>query len=656
MATFPAVSRNCVAEIGKMTLRRKSFFIISATLAGLVLLLYGVSRLILLDSYQQLERSAVVADTERVSNSINSQLQQLGRTTVDWAYWDDTLEFVQGRYDEYINDNLTIDTLVNLDLNFTIYQDRHGQVIFSKFVNLEEEIETMPSFSLEGDLLQVLTPDPQDLLSGVTGIMKVNGRPMLVASRHILNNQGEGPSAGTLIFGAYLDEARIAVLEEMLTTHFTLYDVGDPTLPSLWQEIITALGNSDQVAVQPQDRESISGYRILADIQREPAYLLKVDLPRTLYRQGLATLAYFVTNLLFFGVIVIVVTLLLMNRLVLAPLGRLHEGVTRIKHTGNLALTVEAAGNDEIAGLGRVLNDLLAEVESSRDQLQSFNRELERRVAERTEALASVNQALRAEVNERKQTEVKLAAARDQALESLRLKAQILANVSHDVRTPLNVINLRCEMLMHQNDEPLKPRQKKLLETILFSSGELLRFFDNLLQQSQAQDKKVKIVQAPFSPRELVREVEMLMLPQAEKKGLSWRSEVDANLPLLLIGDQERLKQILNNLADNAIKFTEVGEVVVHLARRGEEKWAMVVSDTGHSIAEKDKDQIFDAFWQVDGSPTRRVNRGVGLGLFIVKELTLLMGGEVGIALNENGSGSTFVVTLPLQREGESNN
>ena len=640
--------RHSLRQNHPLTLRRKSFFLISITLAALVILLYNGSRLILLRSIYQLEERAVITDTERVTKFIGDDLDQLGRTTTDWAHWDATSEFVRGLYDEYVTDNLGVDTLVNLGLNFVIYQDRDGAVHFSRFIDLAEEAEAAPAFPLNADFLRSVAPDPDDLLGGRSGIVKLDGQPMLVVSRHILNNQSEGPSAGTLIFGAYLDEARIAARQETLNSEFSLYDVEDPALPTAWQEIVASLDNSGGVAVQPVDSDSVAGYQVLADVSGEPAYLLKVDLPRTLYSQGLATLRYFVVNLLFFGLMVIFVTLLLMDRLVLARLARLHTDVTQIKQTGDLSLAVEASGTDEIAGLGQVLNDLLGEVERSREQLQSFNRELERRVAKRTAALAEVNRDLRAEVSEREKAQAKLATARDQAMEALRLKAQILANVSHDVRTPLNVIMLRSEMLLREQAGPVEPKQKKLLETILFSARELLHFFNNLLEQSQTQHKMLKIARASFSPRELIHEVDTLMLPLAERKGLSYQSKVSAEVPAVLNGDRERLKQILNNLIDNAIKYTEAGEVRVQLALCGGDKWAMLVSDSGRGISEEDKDHIFEAFWQADGTLTRTVNRGVGLGLSIVKQLSHSMGGELSVAANGRGKGSTFVVRLPL--------
>lgn len=639
-----------------MTIRRKTFIVISATLACLVVSLFFVSRHILQQTYSQLEENEMVEETDRAVRALGQSLDRLSRTTADWSYWNDTYEFVQGEYPDYSIDNLGANSLATIDLNFAIFVDREGEVYFSTFVDREEAVATAPTFAVDAAFLQALAPAPQDLLSQVTGIMEADGRTLLVASRHILDSQSEGPSMGTLIFGTYLDEARVATLEENLRTELSVHHVDDAGLAPYQQTIVRALGQSDRVLVQSQERSTVSGFKILNNVRGQPAFLLQATEPRTLLDPVMAALGYFFGSMLLFGVLSIGVTLLLMEHLVLARLNRLHNGVTQIRRTGDLSLTVEADGSDEIAHLGQVLNALLREVDESRQKLQNFNRELEQRVAQRTADLNETNRALRAEVSERKQTEIKLEAARDQALEALRLKAQILANVSHDVRTPLNVIILRSEMLLRVKGETLEPGQRKQLETILLSAHELLQFFNNLLEQSQSDEKALKIKRAPFCPADLFQEVQTLMQPLAEKKGLCWRGEIDPALPTTIVDDRDRVKQILSNLVDNAIKYTDDGEIEIRFEYHrpqgsAPEQWAMIVSDTGRGISPDDRDHIFDAFWQADGSLTRRVNRGVGLGLSIVKQLVLLMGGEVWVSANEGGAGSTFTVVLPLHSD-----
>jgi signal transduction histidine kinase len=289
-----------------------------------------------------------------------------------------------------------------------------------------------------------------------------------------------------------------------------------------------------------------------------------------------------------------------------------------------------------------------------RQQAQELAREreaLEQEIMERKR----VEETLRQENIERKLAEEallrasqNLEQARDQALEALNLKARILANVSHDSRTPLTVITLRVEMLQRGLYGILTEQQNEMLDTILVSARQLLFFINNLLDQAQLEASKVTLDRVEFTPADFLTEIDISMLPLATRKGLKLTTEVDANLPQKLLGDPHRLNQIVSNLVVNAIKFTDQGMVKVRLCRPDDNHWALQVSDTGPGIAPEAQSRIFEAFWQVDGSVTREVASGVGLGLSIVKQLTALMDGQVAVQ-SESGSGSTFTVTLPIE-------
>jgi signal transduction histidine kinase len=150
-----------------------------------------------------------------------------------------------------------------------------------------------------------------------------------------------------------------------------------------------------------------------------------------------------------------------------------------------------------------------------------------------------------------------------------------------------------------------------------------------------------------FAPSDLLTDVQIAMLPLAIRKELKLVTEMSGDLPSKLCGDPQRLNQIVSNLVVNAIKFTNQGSVRVGFTRPDQTHWAIQVSDTGPGIPPEAQERIFEAFWQVDGSTTRKVSRGVGLGLSIVQQLTALMEGQVSVR-SELGTGSTFTVTLPI--------
>jgi signal transduction histidine kinase len=241
--------------------------------------------------------------------------------------------------------------------------------------------------------------------------------------------------------------------------------------------------------------------------------------------------------------------------------------------------------------------------------------------------------------------------ARDEALEALQFKAQILANVSHDARTPLSVISLQTEMLQRTIFGPLTDRQKDSLRTILTSTRQLTLFINSLLDEAQLSSGQFTLREVNFQPATLLKNISETMQPFAARKSLAFASKLGDNLPETLSGDPDRLNQILFNLVDNAIKFTDTGTISVSLLRHDDTHWAVEVSDTGLGIPDDAQARIFDAFWQVDGSATRRITHGVGLGLSIVKQITEKMSGSI-LLHSKSGVGSTFTVILPLHPKG----
>lgn len=264
--------------------------------------------------------------------------------------------------------------------------------------------------------------------------------------------------------------------------------------------------------------------------------------------------------------------------------------------------------------------------------LRDLNIQLERRVEERTIALASANQDLIA-ANER--------------LEELdKLKSRFLSIVSHELRTPLGAIQGFAEMLQNEVYGALSPKQHNALARIIANDERLLNLVNDLLDQARIEAGQLSLVNTLFPLHDLISDMESTMRVLVEAKKLYLRIHVADAVPATLYGDQKRLQQILVNLVNNALKFTQQGGVDVHFYRPDEGHWAIDVVDTGPGIPKEAQNYIFDPFRQVDSSATRE-HKGFGLGLAIVKQLVTLMGGTV-IVISEVGQGSTFTVTLPL--------
>ena len=227
--------------------------------------------------------------------------------------------------------------------------------------------------------------------------------------------------------------------------------------------------------------------------------------------------------------------------------------------------------------------------------------------------------------------------AREAAEAASRAKSQFLANMSHEIRTPMNGVLGMAELLL---DTPLSERQRRYLETLYRSGENLLDIINDVLDFSKIEAGRLELAPVDFPLRAALREVIESFSERASRKGLSLECAVGEDIPDALHGDAVRLRQVLNNLIGNAIKFTETGRVAVAVERAQGDALRFSVSDTGIGIDAEDRALIFDAFAQADVSHSRRYG-GTGLGLSISRQLIELMGGRLGLE-SEPGQGSTF--------------
>ncbi len=329
----------------------------------------------------------------------------------------------------------------------------------------------------------------------------------------------------------------------------------------------------------------------------------------------------------------------LAGRYLTARLARIQRVVDAVQG-GDLTQRVGLAGDDEAGRLAAAFDGMLdalglrtAELRASELQLTRHKDELEEEVRLRTADLMR---------------------ARDAAEAASRAKSTFLANMSHELRTPMNgIIGMAALALRHAGD----PKLREQLAMIDRSSKHLLGLINDILDLSKIEADRLQLERIDFRIGEIPANLLSLIGHRAAEKGLALRVDLPPGLAERPVrGDPLRLNQILLNLAGNALKFTEAGEIVISARIDAEEADALrlrwEVRDTGIGIDENDRRRLFTAFEQADGSMTRRYG-GTGLGLAISKRLVGLMGGEIGVD-SRPGVGSTFWFTVRLDKAAPS--
>ena len=320
-----------------------------------------------------------------------------------------------------------------------------------------------------------------------------------------------------------------------------------------------------------------------------------------------------------------------MRKKIVSPLADLSAAMSEVRSTHDFSKRVAKSSDDETGDLVESFNDMLAQI-STRDSALLRHREtLEQTVEERTRELRE---------------------ARDAAEGANKAKSDFLATMSHEIRTPMNGVMVMAELLAAAE---LQPRQQRYAEVIVRSGQSLLTIINDILDLSKIEAGKLELEQVEVSPCRVIDDVMSLFWERASSKGLDLAAFVTPDVPHRIIGDPVRLNQVLSNLVNNALKFTESGHVAVYvrsLGRTGDRvSLEFSIIDTGIGIPPDKVGKLFEAFSQADQSTTRKFG-GTGLGLAICKRLVEAMGGDIRVESAE-GKGSRFVFRIEARADAE---
>lgn len=345
-----------------MSLRLRTLLVIGATLLVLFAGLHAVSTAIFSRGVETLEQHQAERQMVLGRLMVEGFLAELGKHTRDWAFWDDTCDFMRNGNQAYVRSNLPSATFSQLDFDLFLYFRPDGTLHAGFAYDELQDAVGSPSAACVAAVREnrALT-GMLETVPLVTGVIQVEGRPLMVAASPILTSAGEGPSSGTLMIGRYLTPARLQAAAEAAGLDLALLPPGGEDPP---------LSAAEPTLIRVEGDDCLAGYFRLADTLGRDVATIRVNTSRWIRRQVKTSERYLMLNLVVTGVIFLVVVMVLLNRLILARLARLDKGVATIRHAGDLDVRLPVQGRDELECLAATINDTLDTLQQTQNALR----------------------------------------------------------------------------------------------------------------------------------------------------------------------------------------------------------------------------------------------------------------------------------------------
>ncbi len=352
---------------------------------------------ITLPGFLSIERNEAIKNIQRVTAAIDNEIEQLCSTCRDWAFWDDTYDFIQSRDQTYIKSNLQIDTFEINRLNLIYFCDAQGRVVWGQM----RETFTGPTLSTRQFPMNELPQthpllvrhlgekDPKD----IKGIFMTAFGPMLVAALPILQSDLEGPSRGTLIMGRLLDTGLTETLIRQTRVDYKILVVTGETLTSDIRNILDRIDNDTPYLMEPVDEKQLQAHAVITDVAGNPGLLLTLSLPREISARGIETIRIGIYLIIIASIAFFILVFFSLKRLVASPLSRLTAHALAARRTGDYSVRFRLTRNDEIGILSREFDTLLSNIEQTTRKLKQANQKLEQDIALRMETLTTLQES-----------------------------------------------------------------------------------------------------------------------------------------------------------------------------------------------------------------------------------------------------------------------
>ena len=512
-----------------MRMRRKVLVIIAVLALSIFIILYALANLVLLRSFALLEERETRENVARLNNALSNEFSDLDGKVGDWAFWDDTYVFVQDGNENYINLNLADSTFINLRLNFMVFVNTSGDVVYGRGFDLSNSTEV----SIPEGMMQQLSSNGllwnySSLESEIDGVLLLPEKPVLVASKPILTSQSEGPIAGALIMGRFFDSEEIKYLSRTVGFPLTFCRFDDSQMPSDFQSARSSLSETAPVFTNPLNDDVVAGYALMDDVHANSALIIRVDMSRDVYRQGLATVNYFVAMSLAICVVFAMAFVTLLEKGMLSPLNRLTTAVRGMGRNGNSSHPMSRFGTDEVSILAQAIRDAMSQ------------------------RLAAIE--------------------------------ELAGMVGHDLRNPLTGIAGAAYYLRMKYASVMDAKGREMLKIIEDDIVYSNKIINDLLEYS----RKIKLELTETTPKALAREalslvtvpnrVQLIDLTESEPK---------------IVVDADRLKRTFVNVIKNSVDAMPEGGTLTIKSKQVGRSVEFVFSDTGIGMTKETMEKLW---------------------------------------------------------------
>ncbi len=598
-----------------------------------------------LPRFEALDRQAALTNADRANEALKADMRYLSAQVKDWAQWTDTHEFMQGREPEYVESNLFDESLISLDINVLYVIGLDGEVKWGMILDNEGEeftIEELPAdrFPIDHPLIQ-----HTETISVYSGVYKTAEHPVIFASSTILNNEKEGPVAGTFIMGRVIDDTRLELLQEQTSVDFAILPHDpDAVDQNILSELASSGGNLLKISEAPADGDAATSmartdiYQAIADASGQPAYVLHAATERDIYAAGFSTVLTVIGMLGIAGIVVLGIMWAALRVVAIKPLEEFTGAIENIGKTGSLNLRTSIQRSDEIGILSQQFDEMLERIEKARQMLleQSFQSGV----------------------------------------------AEMAAGVLHNVRNQLNPIGLRLNRLQTtvssvdtenidtafaelKSSETTAERREKLLEFVQLSSDEAASRRASNSSEIHAITAQVAKIEEVLNEQDRFTQTERVidslalaeiiphaiaMMPDDVDKNIivTIDPSIDESAPIK--AERMVLTHVIQNLLMNgadAIARTENngGEIIVKVMASADKNGVAMadiqVCDNGIGIPPEEHKHLFDR-----GFSTKEGAKG-GTGLHWCANSVSGMGGRIYADATNQSEGAVFHILLP---------